>query len=59
MKLVACGCSAVPSKAEKILCVLVFEQEERVGNVERLSLNLFSFPRDEKIFIIRYWDYVR
>lgn len=58
MKLVACGCSAVPSKAEKILCVGVFEQET-VGNVERLSLNLFSFLRAKKIFIIRYWDYVR
>jgi len=50
MKLVTCGYSAVPPKAEKILCVGAFEQEERAGNVKRLSLSLFAFLRAKRFF---------
>lgn len=59
MKLVTCGCRAVPPKAEKLLCVGVFEQEEKGGNVKRLSNNLLAFLTAKKFLIIRYWDYVK
>lgn len=54
MKLVTCGCRAVPPKAEKLLCVGVFEQEEKGGNVKRLSNNLLAFLTAKEFLIIRY-----
>lgn len=47
---VTCGCSAVLPKAKKILCVSVFEQKEKVGNLESLSQNLFAYLRSNKFF---------
>lgn len=58
MKIATCGCSAAPHKAEKN-GVCVFEQKERAGNVERLSYSMFAFLRAKKLFIIRYWNYVK